>query len=1611
MAYGLKYRNNFEGINDLTNVKYNVLLEIFQDGYAGAVTEIEEMDKNPLQFRLDNSGDTHYVPIKKTSVSINIVDTGQFDYSEFYTSNAKMYKVVITSPVLNWQGYLVPQSYNSNLNYRQPFTLTASDGLHLLSSIDYVPDQSKTVSLSAFIADVESKIGLGTFDKTTTIQTEIGNVWDALIYEGMFTDLNYEEALEMVLKSIGMQLRYWKIFPIIESYNVTNNADIQIINKDITLDFLAPIKTAKVTQNITTLPDLMLNGMVDDLSDLAESNVGHVLPFDTLSKWVADPTAGGVIVNRGRTRSTSDRDTSDYFTSINLELMPVNGVKESFELTGNEISYFVCRPVYATPLTFSIKANFGKIAYFSGRGSASGLVNSKLYPSKYTELKYGIYDEISNKSFNYSTMAWDITGRPTQANCNKLRITDPKDGDTTIYIETPVTSGGTSKINFYLLGGSVEYADAMLPAVAQTMVKNILSIDAIEVDGVSLVSDKELYNEISSVVDVAPNIDVLDCEVDFGYCPSPPANTSLYYGSAFYHTNLAQILNVVVQGNTIPWLQYIYQTLLYTQNVQRKKVYTCSLLLKSVVNPIWLRTTLMGDVVMTNSLNFDWKTSQISAELTEIQPYVYSAWNIASESKIGSSDWGGSGGTSGSVGGSSGTVDLSNCVVKTGATSQDIEGDISANNMVSRGAVVAGALNGTLPDDLPVSSPLLYGVSKYDDVTIKINSNGQWYVATSGGTVVSFGTEVAGQSIQLIVAAITKTLALAGHTHSQYLTAITKAMVEAVLTGDITSHTHSQYLLATAYTASDVLAKLLTVDGSGSGLDADLLDSLHGSAYMRYLGWVDNPGYNANTMAGNTTGFTYANNTPYVGPIINIDAGGYNLEINAQYNNDSLIAYRVKNADSGTWNTWSSFYNSANANLKTVDWNAKDLKCVNTFADGAVVAGALNGTLPDDLPVATSSLFGVVKFDPTTLALNGSNQLTVIGGGGGSDVAWGTPTAQYTPLTVDSVTRNLSLDGHTHSYLPLSGGMLTGDLYLGTQSIDRTISVRNVTGPENGQLNLNPWGGLVTANGYKVWHAGNDGTGSGLDADLLDGFHAIPGGSAWNKIPIVASDGVIEIGKCIDFHSINNDGLDYSTRLQAFGISGNVLSLPTTSGTLAMLTDNVASATKLANTRTIWGQNFNGEVNVTGAFMLDGLQNSQLSIYSNGNSREIQSYNGYLSLNPGGNNVLIGTRTNSIYLLDVNGTFRSVGAAYLNSTLAVTSTSTFTGLLTANGGISSTIGTFSSTVSATALTTTGYWNDSLFVENLTDHIHHKFNGVHTVSFGGTDEDYAHRSYIFRPAASTKGATSTFLYIQNASADSTPVYTTTHSFDGSGNATHTGYLTASRFYTGYDAGLANSFSCSNWFRSNGASGWYNATYTAGILSDTANVVRTYSTNKFKVYNTAIDSILTLGGVTAANVVSSGAVVAGALNGTLPDDMPIATTSLFGVSKYSGLAVQPTAGDVALRTKHYTSPTVNTWYNKAYTITYEIGFSSPGSLSAGAYYSSLYLYSLPTAKCLACNITVIPYATGTTPPWIGQQLIASAAKDSTGYWRVFIYNPTGSSVDLTNVKLSIIAQMIE
>lgn len=56
----------------------------------------------------------------------------------------------------------------------------------------------------------------------------------------------------------------------------------------------------------------------------------------------------------------------------------------------------------------------------------------------------------------------------------------------------------------------------------------------------------------------------------------------------------------------------------------------------------------------------------------------------------------------------------------------------------------------------------------------------------------------------------------------------------------------------------------------------------------------------------------------------------------------------------------------------------------------------------------------------------------------------------------------------------------------------------------------------------------------------------------WNKVPLVRSDGVIEIGRYIDMHYTNTSTKDYGTRIQISSDAGNALTLPTSSGTLCL---------------------------------------------------------------------------------------------------------------------------------------------------------------------------------------------------------------------------------------------------------------------------------------------------------------------------------------------------------------------------------------------------------------------------------------------------------------------------
>lgn len=166
----------------------------------------------------------------------------------------------------------------------------------------------------------------------------------------------------------------------------------------------------------------------------------------------------------------------------------------------------------------------------------------------------------------------------------------------------------------------------------------------------------------------------------------------------------------------------------------------------------------------------------------------------------------------------------------------------------------------------------------------------------------------------------------------------------------------------------------------------------------------------------------------------------------------------------------------------------------------------------------------------------------------------------------------------------------------------------------------------VTINSNKIWHAGNDGVGSGLDADLLDGWHLdairrrvwsfenyaknseneynpndiIYGGmmynyenmTNWLNMPSGFSYGSV-IRFCpyqkpllngMFAWDINHNSTTDVTRKLYFRSNGNVNNVNTWGKwhEVVFTDGNVNSATKLQTSRNLWGRPFDGTANVSG---------------------------------------------------------------------------------------------------------------------------------------------------------------------------------------------------------------------------------------------------------------------------------------------------------------------------------------------------------------------------------------------------------------------------------------------
>jgi hypothetical protein len=187
------------------------------------------------------------------------------------------------------------------------------------------------------------------------------------------------------------------------------------------------------------------------------------------------------------------------------------------------------------------------------------------------------------------------------------------------------------------------------------------------------------------------------------------------------------------------------------------------------------------------------------------------------------------------------------------------------------------------------------------------------------------------------------------------------------------------------------------------------------------------------------------------------------------------------------------------------EWRVKTNDISDLVGDGATLATTSTNLVDAINEVRSGSITGDIdtggndfrvqidSSDTFELVLDSSGDLTITGNliadvTGNADTATKLATARDIAITGDA-TYTTSFDGSTNvtGSLTLSTSGVTAGTYtkITVDAKGRATAGTSLSGTD-----------VTTALGYTPWHSGNDGSGSGLDADLLDGYNSATAATA-----------------------------------------------------------------------------------------------------------------------------------------------------------------------------------------------------------------------------------------------------------------------------------------------------------------------------------------------------------------------------------------------------------------------------------------------------------------------------------------------------------------------------------
>lgn len=619
--------------------KHVYRLEIYKKDFSGTTMELEEFSSSPFSITLEGEGDEIYRPIIKSYLSINIIDKDQFDYTQFFTSDAFGFRVfLLRNGVRLWSGYITPDSFGQDLQYRSTINLVARDNIGYLSEIDYDWFDYDFVSIEQLLTKAFDKIQAQfSLDNRVNIFSGSKPITDAYIQTVGLKDKTWFEVLEEVLSGCGLQLRYindnYTLHDIANEVELGGNYTPTFIDRSQRVDFSPAWREEQLEQDYLKI-DNFFNKMPnkDKYEFIKLNNKDFSRPGErlyTIQGWNQSEAnaSNGILFNNPDElyyNTSFNQDTGTYiFDKIPNTSMLINSDNKTEYPNSSISTSFICKKS-STPLHINIDAfnELFEVEYYEGIGH----VISRHYGFNYNTYHLNFYCNIFLKKEDGSTLIcknntwepYDSSNQDYRIELNLPETPDPltaesfqEDKTQLDIVVKSIPENGDLIFTIYRWGTS--YTGTLLGSFAMR-IDNIKMYFKDEKEDISGQESKITINESNNVKQ--------SFDFKYGQIPDSSGGYLAFAGGLHdnddYHTPLTDWYRSAFPGNKYNLLELVGRGLAH-HGKKARKIMTGTILFDG--QDFSKILVIDNEKYVINGGTYDVTKETLTGEFIEVEPY------------------------------------------------------------------------------------------------------------------------------------------------------------------------------------------------------------------------------------------------------------------------------------------------------------------------------------------------------------------------------------------------------------------------------------------------------------------------------------------------------------------------------------------------------------------------------------------------------------------------------------------------------------------------------------------------------------------------------------------------------------------------------------------------------------------------------------------------------------------------------------------------------------------------------------------------------------------------------------------------------------------------------